>query len=156
MTNNDLKKKEHERLTLKKFIEARDQTDVECHIENRNPPEPDILYSSLDGKSVAFELVEVCAPEIARAISHDARNSSCSYTRSEDPSKKKLKDKLSKIYKTEHPIELLLYTNGRVVTPDDLIIANCKPLIEATNIKFRKIWLWGDSVHMLYNEDSSV
>ena len=42
------------------------------------------------------------------------------------------------------PIELLCYTNARVVSPDDLIIAVAKTCATSTEGRFRKIWLLGE------------
>jgi hypothetical protein len=149
-SNIEAEKQKQECLVFQKFIKARDPTIGQCDIETRPPPEPDILYSPTQGQKIAFELAEVCSSEIASAITNDLRTRDCTYIRAHDPSSTTLKSKLSKTYHTQHPIELLLYTNGRVVSPDDLVIAELNPIISSQTISFKRVWFWGDKVHLLF------
>lgn len=153
--NNSALKAERERAVFEKFLKARDIPCDGALVENREPPEPDILYIPSVGEKIAFELSEICSEEIAKTISTNFRSGECTYIRADDSSKKRLKEKLLKPYKTEHPIELLLYTNGRTASPDSLVISNCTPLIECHPSTFRKIWFWGDSVHLLFCAERS-
>jgi hypothetical protein len=82
-------------------------------IESRWPPEPDIRCCRRDEGQIAFELAEICDSAIARKTRGRIRNE-VEYIRGSDPSWRIVKDKLRKIYKTEHPIELL-YNAGSVI-----------------------------------------
>ena len=90
----------------------------EGSIEKRRPPEPDILCRFRNGEMVAFELKELCSENQARAISHLLKtgHEQPKYIRDGDPEDYVLKQTLGKRYVTEHPIELLLYTDGRIGT----------------------------------------
>ncbi|MCF8495782.1 MAG: hypothetical protein K9G62_03845 [Alphaproteobacteria bacterium] len=142
------KNEAQEQAAFKYFLEMRNfQGDSES-FESIAPPAPDILYKDSLGY-IAFELLEICAPNIAGAKFYDGVSS---YIRPHDTYKTKLKDKLKKSYITNYPVELLCYTAGRVVTPDDLIIEHLKPVIDVQDIQFSKIWLLGDNLHLLYDK----
>jgi len=116
--------------------------------ESRKPPEPDILcVHEIDGK-LAFELVEICAEEIARKLSAIGKEE-FGFVRSADPSRNILRKKLKKNYRTEHPIDLLCYT-GRTISSDDEILVTVRPLIETNRGQFRRVWLFGDRCHLVW------
>lgn len=105
------------------------------------PPAPDILCEHLQDGRVAFELVEICDPRLASAPSRLA-NGGVEYIRTADPTWNIVAKKLKCNYECEHPIELLCYAQGRVVTPDQMISAKlrqCAPLMRKSC--FRKVWL---------------
>jgi hypothetical protein len=108
-------------------------------VEKRNPPEPDILCSHKSEGEIAFELVEMCDPRLAKAIA----KASDEYLRTSDPSAHIISKKLRKKYKTNAPIELLCYTNGRIITPDDVILLKIKPYLRSWRHVFRRAWLLG-------------
>ena len=83
-------------------------------VEKRSPPEPDILCTLQSEGTVAFELVEMCDPQLAKSIA----TASDGYLRTSDPSANIISKKLRKKYETDAPIELLCYTAGRIVTPE--------------------------------------
>ena len=56
-----------------------------------------------------------------------------------------------KDYDTPHPIELLCYSAGRPITPDDGIIPTIQPLIEANPGTFRRVWFSGESVERIFD-----
>ena len=63
-----------------------------------------------------------------------------------DPSQEIIYKKLHKRYvtKAKH-IELLVYTDGRIITPDDAILASIRPWFDAVaDHPFHKIWFMGD------------
>ena len=111
---------------------------------NCDPPEPDILCK-MSGEYVAFELAEVCSPEIPRAISHILPGG-VSFIRSGDPvseiARKKIKK--SKNYRTDYPIELLFYTDGRVVQTPDMSISSIRDLFSSGTGRFRRVWFMGN------------
>ena len=131
---------------LKVFKEFVEKTQLPIKPETIKKPggqsDPDIFCTFHNGEDVAFELVEICASDIAIHISKLSET----YIRTSDPTEEIILNKItkSKNYRTQLPIELLCYTNARVVSPDDLIIAvaqKCATLIEG---RFRKIWLLGE------------
>lgn len=154
-SNTEAEKQMRERLVFQKFMMACDLTIDPNGIESRSPPEPDILYTSLNGEKIAFELTEMCSEEIAEAISKDLRkdlrSEDFTYVRTSDPSVRILTDKLSKTYASEYPIELLCYTNGRTVSPDSFVIERVRYLLRLDKGQFRRIWFWGKEVHLLYD-----
>lgn len=112
-------------------------------VQKREPPEPDLLCRTTNGEVVAFELVEICDSNLAKNKKDGA------YIRTSDPSFDIVKSKLSKRYITDAPIELLCYTNGRVVSPDSFIAERVIPLISETVFQYRRIWLFGQRGVML-------
>lgn len=108
-------------------------------VEKRSPPEPDILCTHQSEGAVAFELVEMCDPRISRSIA----KASDGYLRTSDPSASIVSKKLRKKYRTDAPIELLCYTAGRIVTPDNVIFPTIKPYLKSWRHTFRRAWLLG-------------
>ena len=121
-------------------------------VEGCKPPKPDILCCEKKGGKVAFELVEICAEDIARVTSAIGKEEvgEVVYVRSRDPSRDVLHNKLKKRYQTEYPIELLCYTSGRIISPDIVILEAIRPIIDMDNGQFRRIWLLGDRCHLVW------
>lgn len=105
--------------------------------------EPDIFCTLTSGEQVAYELVEICASDIAAAITKIKKGGVASVITA-DPTGKIIRQKMRKNYKTNRPIELLCYTNGRTVTPDEVILNQAQLWANATDGPFRKIWLLGE------------
>lgn len=143
------RKQVQEQAIFKVFLKHRNISSALVSIESRSSPEPDILYKN-ELETIAFELVELCSPELAKNINDNLGSEEQAFIRVKDPSISTLKKKLSKKYNTIHSVELLIYTNGRAVTPGSLIIENLRPIIEVKEISFSKIWLLGDNLHLLY------
>ena len=76
-------KQQREFRVLQEFIERSGLTIVPDSIENRNPPEPDMLCEILNEGFFAFELKEVCDETVAKTVSDLARSQSeeCPYLR---------------------------------------------------------------------------
>ena len=72
-------------------------------VEKRSPPEPDILCTHQSEGKIAFELVEMCDPRLAKSIAVENDG----YLRTSDPSASIISKKLRKKYATDAPIELL-------------------------------------------------
>jgi hypothetical protein len=117
--------------------------------QKREPPEPDILCSLPSGEALAFELAEACAPEFASAITNVVRGEIPIAIYGEDVSGATLKRKLSKTYSDKCDVDLLLYTNGRRVLPDDAIIPALMPIVENGIGQYRRVWFFGESVHLI-------
>lgn len=105
--------------------------------------EPDILCQLSPGEVVAFEMVEICASDVARNTLK-AKSSSTAAFWSSDPTAAIVRKKLRKTYRTAHPVELLCYTNGRVVTPDGEIREQLVRWVNAIDGPFRRVWLLGE------------
>ena len=105
--------------------------------------EPDIFCKWSNGEQVAYELVEICSSDIAATLSKLKNGGSTSFVTS-DPTEKTVRQKLHKSYRTSLPIELLCYTNGRTVSPDDLIFCEAQRWANAVDSPFRKVWLLGE------------
>ena len=115
-------------------------------IKKCDPPEPDILCK-VSGEYVAFELAEVCSPEIPRAISHIPPTvgvSNCIWSGNPLPKTARNKIKKSKNYRTDYPIELLFYTAGRVVQPAEMSIVSIQDSFSSDAGRFRRVWFMGE------------
>ena len=153
--SDDEKKAARELQVFEDFISRSGLPIDRQSIRKCDPPEPDILCK-VSGEYVAFELAEVCSPEIPRAISHIPQTGGVSKTkgvsnfiRSGDPvseiAKKKIKK--SKNYRTDYPdypIELLFYTDGRVVQAPDMSISSIQNSFNRSDTgRFRRVWFMG-------------
>ena len=78
-------------------------------VENRVPPEPDILCRHQTQGFIAFELVSLRDADIARATAPGKTESVFMWTA--DPTPQTICNKLQKHYATPHPIELLCYSS---------------------------------------------
>lgn len=105
--------------------------------------EPDIFCTLSSGEKVAYELVEICSPDIAATLSK-LRDGGAAGLVTCDPTEKALRQKLHKTYRTALSIELLCYTNGRTVSPDDMIYSEVQLWANAIDGPFRKVWLLGE------------
>ena len=110
------------RTVFKQFAEKMSWPITDDLIENRPEPEPDILYKGFESP-VAFELSEICAPEVADAISKACRpeNNGVWFTATTDPTEYVLRKKVEAPHESLHPMDLLLYWNSRTASPDHLV-----------------------------------
>ena len=122
-------------------------------VEKRLPPQPDLVCAVEGSGTVAFELVELCDPNLAQVFANPLRPG-IEYVRTSDPSGWIVRNKLRKSYQTDHAIELLCYTDGRIITPADVIIPTIKSYLGSFGHVFRRAWLlcegevhvvWGDA-----------
>lgn len=136
---SEKEKGEEEVAIFLRFLEASDLPIDRSSIEKRPPPEPDILCAHQTEGEIAFELVELCDPRLAKSIAElDG-----SYLRTSDPSSRIISKKLRKKYQTNVPVELLCYTAGRIVTPDDVILPTIRRYLRSWRHTFRRAWLLG-------------
>ncbi len=105
--------------------------------------EPDIFCTLSSGEQVAYELVEICSSDIAATFNKLRKGGSAGLATS-DPTEKTLRQKLHKSYRTSLPIELVCYTNGRTVSPDDQVFSEAKLWANAVDGPFRKVWFLGE------------
>jgi len=61
-----------------------------------------------------------------------------------DPSARIVRNKLSCTYNTAHPIELLVYADGPIITPDDVIISTIRPIFESVDGPYQRAWFMGE------------
>lgn len=145
---SEKEKGEEEVAIFLRFLEASDLPIDRSSIEKRPPPEPDILCAHQTEGEIAFELVELCDPRMAKSIAElDG-----SYLRTSDPSSRIISKKLRKKYQTNVPVELLCYTAGRIVTPDNVILPTIRPYLRSWRHTFRRAWLLGrEGVYEVWN-----
>ena len=139
-----MSKSEREIAIFKKFLESRGLGAQAESVESRPCPEPDILF-----EGVAFELVEICAEDLAKAAAEAAKSGEPEFTLSGDPTQAILRKKSNRRYVTPHPVELLLYTDGRVISPDDMILRKSKRLTRRLKKRFKRVWLLGTKGHYI-------
>lgn len=132
------------------FLDASRLPVDRASIEKRYPPEPDIFCMHLAHGGLAFELVELCDPNIAQLIA-EARDGKDDAIWTSDPSGFILRKKLRRNYETKFPIHLVCYTDGRIVTPDDVALSNLRPILESLHGVFEQAWfLASGGVHLIY------
>jgi len=98
-----------ERAAFAAFVKAARPDIDPGSIESRRPREPDITCVTLNGERLAFELVELCPPELAKAIGDELKTGggvtdmiwTC------DPSRAALLKKIGKTYTASGPVDLL-------------------------------------------------
>jgi hypothetical protein len=113
-------------------------------IESRKPKEPDLLCTHIQKGPIAFELVRICDPKIAMVLASGSKARRDAFM-TKDPSERIIRAKLKKTYSTPHPIELLIYTEGTVITPDDVIIPTILPWFDTIPHSFQKAWFMGEA-----------
>ena len=115
-------------------------------IENRPPPEPDIRCNVSGEGPAAFELKEICDEGIAKTCADLSHNvpENAQYVRPGNPVSRISRKAKGKQYRTECPVELLLYTNGRIVLPADVIIPDLRRQFECAEHQFRRVWFMGE------------
>ena len=115
-------------------------------VQNRPPPEPDIRCVVAGEGSVAFELVELCNPDLAKDIGDQTkRGTRAKFLMLDDPGPAALRRKLSNVYPTDAPIELVCYT-GRTAVPDDLSLITLRDTMDnhQGTHPFRRVWFLGE------------
>jgi hypothetical protein len=120
-------------------------------IEKREPPEPDILCVHNDEGPLAFELVEICDQNLAKFFA-TVKDGGTYYMRTADPSATIIRKKLRRKYQTDYPVELLCYTDCRVITPADVILPTIRPYLASWKSIFRRAWLLSRrDVHLVWS-----
>ncbi len=115
-------------------------------VESRPDGEPDLLCTSVDGEVVAFELVSLTDPKIAEAQAAGANARPGAFW-TEDSTARIIRHKLSRAYHTKaQRIELLVYTDRRLITPDDVIVPTILPLLDGVQHPFEVVWFMGEEM----------
>lgn len=136
-------KSENERAAFLQFAERLGERNNWLRVISREPPEPDLLCVHASNGYIAFELVRITDPNIAKVQAAGAKATQTAFSTS-DPSERIIKEKLRKSYITSHPIELLIYSEGQVITPDDVIIPTIAPWLDAISHPFKRVWFMGE------------
>lgn len=137
-------KQQNEQIEFKRFVERLGTQNNWVNIQSRPEPEPDLLCLHQDGEEVAFELVSLTDPKIAKIKAAGEMAYQEAFSTS-DPSERIVRNKLNRSYITnaDH-IELLIYTDGQIITTDDVIIPTILPLFDEISHPFREIWFMGE------------
>jgi hypothetical protein len=138
-------KERNEQAAFAKFVDGLGQADEWTEVTSRPAPEPDLLCIHVARGPIAFELVSLTDPSIAQVQGAGARARTDAFSTS-DPSERIVRHKLHRSYQTRAShIELLVYTDGRIITPDDVLIPTILPWFDAIRHPFRTIWFMGES-----------
>ena len=138
-------KAKRERAVFRAFAGRSGLSIVSDSIGSRDDPEPDILCRIVGEGHVSFELKELCDEGIARTDSELIKSGSeeAVYLRPGDPTRRIVMAALKKKYKTDHPAELLLYTDGRIVGHPNVLIPHIQPILDNIRHDFRRVWFMG-------------
>ena len=136
---SEYEKGEREVAVFLRFLEASQLPIDPGSVEKRSPPQPDIHCRHRYEGNIAFELVELCDPNLARSIA----TASEAYLHTSDPSSRIISKKLRRQYIADAPVELLCYTARRIITPDNVILPAIKPYLRSWQHVFRRAWLLG-------------
>ena len=137
-------KQANEQAAFAKFARNMGMESMWLSMSSRPEPEPDLLCVHVSDGRIAFELVSLTDPAIAQvqAAGEKARQDAFSTS---DPSERIIRNKLCKKYTTSAKrIELLVYTAGQIITPDDAIIPTIRPWLEVTTNPFSRVWFRGE------------
>jgi hypothetical protein len=137
-------KQQGEQAAFAEFARRAGMSDVWVAVVSRPEPEPDLLCTHAVDGPIAFELVSLTDPAIAQVQAAGPKAWQDPFSTS-DPSQRIVRNKLRKKYATSAKhIELLVYTDGQIITPDDAIIPTILPWFDAIAHPFRRIWFMGE------------
>jgi hypothetical protein len=151
--NREEKKAKYEWNIFCEFLD-RSKIHIDPNTVKKGDPiqrEPDFLCSYDNGMRVGFELGRLIDPNLAKAINRwEPINGE--YIRTSDPSRLIAKNKLRKKYLVAFPVELLLYKEYPIITPDNVLLPTIKPMCQIKHNYFR-VWFMGNSVELLYERN---
>lgn len=137
-------KQQNEHRAFLRFAERLGTRSEWTSVESRPEPEPDLLCTHATEGPIAFEVVGLTDPLIAELQAAGANAYQGAFSTS-DPSERIIRKKLHRSYKTgAGRIELLVYTDGQLVTPDDVIVPTILPWFDAIDHQFQRIWFMGE------------
>jgi len=152
MTQSNRKQLE-EQATFRRFAERLGQGTDWIEVASRPEPEPDLLCRHATRGAVTFELVSLTDPELARVLAAGPRARTDAFSTA-DPSERIVRAKLKRHYETSaSEIDLLIYTDGRLITPDDVVIPTIRPWLDAAPNPFRRVWFMGENECWMLWED---
>jgi len=112
-------------------------------VENRKPPEPDILCEVRGRGRVAFELVDLIDQGLARTTARAVRGEKVGACWYGTPPLEAVRSKCQKRYETPHPIELVVCAGEEEVE----LFSPCTPTFEdrASQLiersQFQRVWV---------------
>jgi hypothetical protein len=137
-------KQHNEQAAFAQFVRRIGSQNEWANISSRPEPEPDLLCIHVTDGSIAFELVSLTDPVIAKTQAAGEKAFQGTFSTS-DPSERIVRNKLHKTYRTDaRHIELLIYTDGQIITTDDSIIPTILPLLDAISHPFKRVWFMGE------------
>ena len=143
--SDNLQKSRREVSVFQEFAERSGLPIVPNSIEKREPPEPDILCEVTGKGHVAFEIKEMCDEPIAKVVSalRKTKDDEPKFLRSGYAVQKIAIKTRNKKYRTSYPVELLFYTDGRIVLPPDVIVPQIRLFFDNDRHQFRRVWFMG-------------
>lgn len=148
--NREAQKTLYEREVFGKFLNVSGVDIDRDSIQTGNPnkKEPDILCQYTSGKKVGFELGRLVDPNLMRTVNQwEPKNGE--YIRTSDPSTFIAQKKIKKTYSVSFPVELLLYKELLIITPDDVILPSIRPACYLKH-QYHRVWYMGSSLEVLY------
>jgi len=137
-------KQQKEQSAFARFVGRLGTQNEWVSISSRPVPEPDLLCIHAKDGAIAFELVSLTDPVIAEVQAAGVKAFQNSFSTS-DPSEWIVRNKLHKSYSTNAShIELLIYTDGQIITPDDAVIPTVLPWFDAISHPFKRVWFMGE------------
>lgn len=116
--------------------------------------EPDICYEN-GGNTSYYELAELCSPDIAANITHALKTGQVTAAFVGDNPETILRQKLGKTYSVDGPINLILYTSGRIITPAEDLIETFNQIVKNTSENpYEKIFLLGEIIFNITGLDT--
>ncbi len=117
-------------------------------IESRCKPEPDILFR----KSIAFELTEICPPEVAHLNSILPKVGGVKLVYPANTAAERISEKLTIPYVSSFPLELLCFRTSRTLWHDEVVLSELRTALAShAKIQFQRIWYCGEKVEIIYN-----
>lgn len=103
--------------------------------------EPDLIGELISDERVGFELGRLVDPTLAKAMNRWKLRDS-EYIRTSDPSRAIARKKIKQTYSVPFPVELVLYKENPIITPDSVIIQTIRPICHIRH-KYRRVWFMG-------------
>jgi hypothetical protein len=147
--NPDAEKAERERAAFKRFLSCSKLPIDLDSVVSRLPPEPDIYCVGHDGTPMTFELAELCDSIVAKTFADliELGGIHAKANVNSDPTTRIYVAKIAKSYRTDLPVDLLMYVDQRLVTEDDVILPTLEHLIRLHEQgPFRRIWFFGEEI----------
>ncbi len=137
-------KQQEEQHAFRQFIGRLKEDHLWLSIASRPQGEPDLRCEHSTRGPIAFEVVSLTDKRIATRQAAGPKAYSDAFSTS-DPSLAIVEKKLTRTYITNAPrIELLIYTAGQIITPDDVIEATLAPLFIGPKHPFAEVWFMGE------------
>jgi hypothetical protein len=147
-------KQQREQAAFAEFVRRMGTEDKWLHVCCQPEPEPDLLCYHADDGLIAFELVSLTDQKIAQLQAAGSKSWNKAFW-TLDGSERIIRDKLGKKYTTNASrIELLVYTDGQIITPDDAIIPTVLPLFDEVAHPFKRVWFMGEQTTCCLWNDS--